>query len=137
MREDWRPLVFSVFCRCALDSLRGEVGGRLTFLFSSGVCWTGCKGRCVLDRPCALDRLRGEVGGRLSFLFSSGGCWTGYEERLQAACLVSFLQMCVGPAMREDWRPLVFSLFFRCALDRLRGEVGGRLSFLFSSGVCW
>ncbi|PIO10339.1 hypothetical protein AB205_0139270, partial [Aquarana catesbeiana] len=101
MREDWRPLVFSVFCRCALD------------------------------------RLRGEVGGRLSFLFSSGGCWTGYEERLQAACLVSFLQMCVGPAMREDWRPLVFSLFFRCALDRLRGEVGGRLSFLFSSGVCW
>ncbi|PIO10337.1 hypothetical protein AB205_0139270 [Aquarana catesbeiana] len=31
----------------------------------------------------------------------------------------SFLQMCVGPAMREDWRPLVFSLFFRCALDWL------------------
>ncbi|PIO10336.1 hypothetical protein AB205_0139270, partial [Aquarana catesbeiana] len=80
MREDWRPLVFSLFFRCALD------------------------------------RLRGEVGGRLSFLFSSDVCWTGYEGRLEAACLFSFLQVCIGPSKRGGWRPFVFSLFFRCVL---------------------
>ncbi|PIO10739.1 hypothetical protein AB205_0076660, partial [Aquarana catesbeiana] len=79
----WRPFVFSLFFRCVLEQRLGKIAGRLSFLFSSGLCWTG------------------------------------YEGRLEAACLVSFLQVCVGPAMREDCRLLVLSLFFRFALDQI------------------
>ncbi|PIO11194.1 hypothetical protein AB205_0068920, partial [Aquarana catesbeiana] len=96
MREDWTPCVFSLFCRCLLDQRRGKIAGRLSFLFSSGVCCTGCRGGWKpvvfsLFFRWVLDRLLGKIGGCLSFLFSSGVCWTGYEGRLQAACLVSYL----------------------------------------------
>ncbi|PIO11199.1 hypothetical protein AB205_0068920, partial [Aquarana catesbeiana] len=50
--------------------------------------------------------------------------------------------VCVGPAVSGGWRPVcvvpaVGEVGSRWVLDRLLGKIGGCLSFLFSSGVCW
>ncbi|PIO10740.1 hypothetical protein AB205_0076660 [Aquarana catesbeiana] len=58
-----------------------------------------------------------EAGSFFSFLYICVG--PDYEGRLEAACLLSFLQVCIGLAMKEGWRPVVFSLFCRCVMDRL------------------
>ncbi|PIO11197.1 hypothetical protein AB205_0068920, partial [Aquarana catesbeiana] len=171
---------------CVLDQRRGKIAGRLSFLFSSGVHWTVYEGRLEATflfsfiQVCVGPAVRGGwrpvcIGLAMRedwrpLVFSVGVCWIGYEGRLKAACFVSFLQVCVGPdyegrleaacllsflqvcvgpavsggwrpvcdgpAMRGGWTPVVFSLFFRCLLDQRRGKIAGRLSFLFSSGVC-